>query len=209
MSDLKVWNGTAWVRPRFWDGSTWREYQPPVYNVPTRNDFTAGPEGWESAAGPASWAARDGGVIYRRVNAQPWVHGPDPGWYGKLPDQNRPVGFRCSYALTVHSGTSAKLTYTFGSFGLGGHEEGFETPAVSRAYSEYQTAAFTTLGEAPGWGGGLDLFIGVESDNYIMDTIDMTLEVAWVQLVYADGSPVYTLGFPGWQPFVFDGIAWK
>lgn len=228
MSDPKIWNGTAWVRPRFWDGSTWREYLDPTYSIPTnsRVDFSAGNDGWETYSTdngwtPAPWHANghiltpaEGGA--NKYPAEIDLRSPQtPPRYNVPPGRYR---FRCSYRLDALSNTfpeygirldfSAYMFYSWWG-GSAGTQEIISLPhaGTGGSWVTYESPLFDL---SPQSATNVEMTMAVSIDaDYFGNADYYRLWLDWAEIVNENGQPPLGLSAPGWQPYVWTGSQWR
>lgn len=209
MGDHKAWNGTAWVRPRFWDGSGWLEYIDPVYDVDAggcRYEFDADSQGWtrhfNGGSGAASWA---GGEIYS--DAVPGVLG-----YTYLRNDATVPGGPTDGDRRIYASASVRVISAPGT----------TQPDPIECYIMLERANQPQLrldwDHAPGTDSGYvarntptgDWTAGMISNTVVVYADGgslsgygaMQLRVQWVRIIDADtGQVLQILGDPGWEPY--------
>jgi len=219
MSDPKIWNGTAWVRPRFWTGTEWKEYLPPVYDDPMSwdmNSEAACPPGYYGEWHPGGYIFRSnvgGGGILSGVNVGASTQYASDARVNLAGAIGHTIRAEASYSWVPHHASSAAdNVFQFSASMSGASMAKFEADydlAIPRTLT-VQTGA--SILQAPQW--------GVEARDWSFEVNQNTADFSepyttgeircdWFRFMdLTTGLPLMSLGFPGWQPFVFNGQKW-
>lgn len=207
MGDHKAWNGTAWVRPRFWDGSGWLVYIPPVYDVPYLTPtFDANNEGWEQSPDyPADWSA---GAIYSTTPggllSTASLGAPDLG-YSPVPiEPGVQVKARYRWRSERLGTADQPITLYFHPPSLYGTASGSEQvnfPTSTQGEQTYTTTGsyVTPADPAADQKPGLKVTLNDANLNGGNETRLWLLEASLINA--ATGQPLMELGNSPWEPY--------
>jgi len=202
VSDVKAWNGSAWVRPSFhMGGDVWRSYEPPEYTTPVGQfTFDGSAEGWFNCT-------YGGGFVYDDTPG---------GWFANVAQCNSPdmtppwdlqpdIDIRARYLWSSEMlapgwyGANRSIRFNFM-----GNETQIALPLPDNApqwYTHPKTWPTNDINY------GLELWTGVALWGTNDDQVRLKLHECRIENA-ATGQPLYRLSAPGWQPFVFNGQKW-
>lgn len=205
---IRSWNGSSWVRPKFWTGSQWKVETDPT-TIPLGSwNFTSTTEGWiRNTYSNCTDPVVSGGTIYSDNTTSGLLAGINYGHVGVSINNKLPVGtaYRGRYRL-YYSLLSGSLPSTISlKFSLGsGATETISRSAGSSGWFEYMTGIYYTTSTYQ------TLYMSIELSNGSLDGNSIyRLGLDWATITDASGNALMVQDQVEYRPRWWDGSTWR
>ena len=209
MSRPRIWNGSAWIDPKFWapNNGGWRSYVAPSWAPMGNWDFNDGTiQGWSTNPYLQGGAVTNGGGFVQCQATQSGLFSSvslESPYLSYLRGHPAGTAYRGRWSVNIQrlSGNDSQPVTV--SFSVGDSSSEFTRPAGNSGWFEHMspiayTEEFRSLGSMV-----FQISAGALSANSIY-----RIMCDWAFVADANGNVIYDMTDEGWQPLVFDGSDW-